>query len=331
VGSFSCGELSATHLLAEKDGGSPVFARFKNWSLSPSTTHTMLILLPLLAGIGYATAAVFFKFALRGGVNLWQVAFFSNVLLGLAFVAHWVCLHPSLPLYFSIPALVTGLLFFVGQLLNVIAIQKGDISVATPMLGVKVLMVALFSALLISEPVSLEIWIGGIMILIAVLLLQGKFDVFNRRIVGCIALALMSCVAFALVDVLTQKYALRQPSGEFLVQTYLANVLFSLAFLPSFRHGLSLDSWKLWVLVIGGSLIYAGAVFGVSYSIANYGKATLVNILYASRGFWSVLIVFGLGFWYSAAKEMSHRGEVFRRFGACLFIFAAILLVVFRG
>ena len=248
-----------------------------------------MILLSLLAGAGYALAALFFKTALRGGINLWHVVGISNIVLGFVFLIPWFSLHGSLPMQFSAAACAAGSLFFVGQLLNVIAIAKGDVSVATPMLGVKVLLVAVFSAVLINERISWQIWLGGVLTFIAVILLQGRFQILNRRILGCVALAFLSCVAYALVD-----------------------------------------GYGTWISLGGGSLVYAGVVAGISYSIANFGNATLVNILYASRGLWSVFLVWAVGKSWADAKEMATRMEMLCRLSACILIIGAILLALSR-
>ena len=290
----------------------------------------MMILLSLLAGAGYALAALFFKTALRGGINLWHVVGISNIVLGFVFLVPWFSLHGSLPMQFSAAACAAGSLFFVGQLLNVIAIAKGDVSVATPMLGVKVLLVAVFSAVLINERISWQIWLGGVLTFIAVILLQGRFQILNRRILGCVALAFLSCVAYALVDVITQKHASQQPSGEFLVQTYSLNALLSLVFLPGFLNSVRPNGYGTWISLGGGSLVYAGAVAGISYSIANFGNATLVNILYASRGLWSVFLVWAVGKSWAEAKEMATRMEMLCRLSACILIIGAILLALSR-
>ena len=57
--------------------------------------------------------------------------------------------------------LIGGLLFLAGQVFTFLALNSGDVSVATPVLGVKIVLVALSSVLLLPDPVPLRWWIAA--------------------------------------------------------------------------------------------------------------------------------------------------------------------------
>jgi drug/metabolite transporter (DMT)-like permease len=86
----------------------------------------------------------------------------------------------SLPVYLILP-LAAGFAFFIGIILNVLAIHQGDVSGATPVLGVKVLFVALFTMAVLAEPVQPVLWLSAIFVVLSILLLRGpRRKPFNR-------------------------------------------------------------------------------------------------------------------------------------------------------
>ena len=58
-------------------------------------------------------------------------------------------------------AVIVGLLFFLGQCFTYMAFRYGDVSVATPIFGVKILIVAVLSSFLTGQRISTTIWIAA--------------------------------------------------------------------------------------------------------------------------------------------------------------------------
>jgi len=105
----------------------------------------MVFLLPLASAIIYPFASVFLKRAIGEGCGLLRTAFVSNMVLFMVFTC-------ALPFNEKTPewshvgwALIAGLCFFGGQVFTFIAIRHGDVSIQSPMMGVKVIFVAFFS------------------------------------------------------------------------------------------------------------------------------------------------------------------------------------------
>src|SRR5690348_8131879 len=99
----------------------------------------------------FAASALAIKRGNELGVDAWTATLASN----LATVAGFLCLWPlggNFPgyQYLGQPALV-ALLFIVGQWLAFLAFAQGAVSVATPILGTKIILVALSVALLIGD------------------------------------------------------------------------------------------------------------------------------------------------------------------------------------
>ena len=105
----------------------------------------MHLFLPLASSILYVVAALFLRQAAGHGIGIYRTAFICNWGTAVLFLLLWP-LGGSVPsgLLFYQPAVV-ALLFIAGQLSTFLALEKGDVSVATPVMGSKVILVALFT------------------------------------------------------------------------------------------------------------------------------------------------------------------------------------------
>ena len=65
-----------------------------------------------------------------------------------------------------------AMLFFAGQVFTLLALSTGDVSVATPVLGVKILLVALLTAVLIGDPIGARLWTAAALSTTAIALLN---------------------------------------------------------------------------------------------------------------------------------------------------------------
>ena len=103
------------------------------------------VLLPLASGAGYVAAVLLIKRASAHGVGLWRTAFVSNVAMGLCFSALWLLGGRELVWSALWQPAVGGALFLAGQIFTFMAMD-GDVSLATPVLGLKILFVAAASS-----------------------------------------------------------------------------------------------------------------------------------------------------------------------------------------
>ena len=136
-------------------------------------TFPLHLLLPLASSFGYVAGVLLLKRSAAFGVGIWRTTFIANLL-------HTVCLAP---LWLLGPGpgagswwqpLITGVLFFIGQIATFVAIERGEVSVATPILGNKIILVALISALLLPDPVPLKWWIAAALSTTAIALLNRR-------------------------------------------------------------------------------------------------------------------------------------------------------------
>lgn len=279
----------------------------------------------------YVIAALMLKRASALGVGAWRIGFLANWGMFLLYLP-WGLLHPGsdtpMPADYWQPAL-SGLLFLGGQMFIFLALQKGDVSVTTPVMGTKVLLVALLSLLLHAGGVSLRWWLAAGLSTAAVALLHfGEPHAGRARVGRTVLLAGLSALAFSLSDVLLQKWAAAWGSGRYLNLMFLATALYTFAFVPFFRAPLTALDRRAWGWTAGGALLLAVNNAGIGYAIAHWRAATAVNILYSLRGLLSVGLVWAVGHWF-ANEEQHLTPRVFRArmVGAALML-AAIILVL---
>ena len=87
--------------------------------------------------------------------------------------------------------------------------------------------------------------------------------------------------------------------------------------------GVSATGW-----VAGGAACFALQGLMFVSSIAIYRQATVANVLYSSRGLWSVVAVWGIGHWF-ANREQHHGARILVwRFVGAILLMAALLMVL---
>lgn len=298
-------------------------------------------LMPLGSAIGYVVAVLLIKRASAHGVGLWRTAFVSNLAIGLCFAPMWLLGGEEIQAArLWQPAACAGL-FFAGQVFTFAALA-GDVSLATPVLGLKILFVAAASSLLLSEAVRPAWWIAAGLATAAVALLQSTPRGTPTMAAGkgssrrggqtpgrTILFAALAALAFAVSDVLVQRCTRSWGAGRFLPLTFALVSAYSLALIPFFQAPLRAIRPAAWRWLAPGALLLALQAENLMYSLGIYGRATATNILYSTRGLWSVLAVGLLGAWLGTADEQKLPRSVFRRrlIGSALMLAAVVLVV----
>jgi len=70
---------------------------------------------------------------------------------------------------------------------------------------------------------------------------------------------------------------------------------------------------------------------GISYAIAVYREVTKVNILYNTRGIWSVVLVWIIGHWFENAERDHGARVMFRRLAGAALLLSAVFLSLRRS
>ena len=295
-------------------------------------SSTAVIAFPLLAALLYTFSALLLKRSSELGVGLWRTTFVANIVVAGLFSVLW--LLGGQPVQTNLlwqPGLI-ALCLFGGQLSQFLALEKGDISVAVPVFGLKVVLVAFFTPLVIGDAVEMKLWAAAGLSVLGITFLNRKDEVGKApKNIGITLLAGgLGAVCFAMFDVLVQKWGAAWGVGRLLPMIFWMNAVLSFALIPMFKaplHKVAIGAWP-WLLM-ASALLGTQSIIFVS-TLAIHGKATAANVVYASRGLLSVAMVWLVGHWF--ANQEQHLGPRIMRWrlaGAALML-AAIVLVVSR-
>lgn len=289
------------------------------------------LLIPLLCALVYVLGALTMKRAAEVGVGVWRTSFVANWVVFLVFLPLWWAMDGRIRPWADYwqPA-VSALLFLGGQVLTFMAITKGDVSVTTPVMGSKVILVALCSSLLRVGDVPLQWWIGAGLSAAAIVLLHAGERQGTRRNVGLtVVLAGLSAASYSLSDVLIQKWVPAWGVGSYLPPMFLLMGLYSFVFVPFFHAPLRALSAQAWRWVGLGALLMGVNNAGIVLTLGLWGDATAVNIVYSVRGLVSVVLVWAIGHWFASSEQhLSPRVFRFRLAGAALMVAAIVLVLV---
>ncbi len=282
----------------------------------------------LIAAVLYAAGALVVKRSGDFGAGVWRTAFVSNVVTAVCFQP-LLCLGGSWHAELWWQPVLVALCFVVGQWLTFVSLESGDVSVATPVLGLKILLVAIFVTLLGGESLRPKLWAAAALATAGIALLNRRTAASHHHVGRTIATAGLAAGAFAIFDVLVQKWSPTWGLGRFLPLTIgIAGVL-SFGFIPRFRAPLSELPRAAWPWLLGGTLLIAGQSVLFVSTIAKWGHAAPVNVIYASRGLWSVLLVWLCGHWVQSREQhLGGRVLAWRLAGATLMMSAIVLVIL---
>jgi drug/metabolite transporter (DMT)-like permease len=262
-------------------------------------------------------------------VGLWRTTFVANLVVAALFSLLWPLGGKPVQMDLLWQPAVIAVCLFGGQLMGFLAFEKGDVSVAVPVFGLKVVLVAMLVPWVIGESVAPKIWIAASFSVLGVIFLNrsdGRTE--SNKFAITIAIAGSSAVFFALFDVLVQKWAPAWGAGRLLPLIFWINAGFSFVLIPMFKAPLSAVPRGAWPwLLMGAALLGTQSIIFVS-TIAVIGKAAVANVVYASRGLLSVASVWLIGHWFSNQEQhLGARVMRWRIAGATLML-AAIVLVI---
>ena len=227
---------------------------------------------------------------------------------------------------------IGAVVFVAGQSLTLLALRLGDSSVQTPLMGTKAVFVALYAALFFGESLGPRVWIAVALVAVGVFVIGFK----KRRVVNgwTMLAALGSSIVFAFSDVILAFPGLRLGRDEFLTTMLIGVAVLSFPFLftplvaKRGKNGGSRFRKPHPGLIVGSVLI--GMQFSVMiWVLSTYGNAPRTNVLYATRGLWSVALLFVLNrIGHGRHMEEVNAGVLTRRFVAAGLLIVAIVIVL---
>ncbi|MCA9167330.1 MAG: DMT family transporter [Planctomycetales bacterium] len=287
---------------------------------------------PLIASLLFAIGLMFVKRASSSGAGPWAVTLVTNSWAAILFSGLWFLGGTPQPwtLYYQ-PAIV-ALLYMAGQIFTFLAVERGDVSVAAPILSTKVLMVAVFVTVIAGEQLSLTTWVAATVATIGIAMIQrsGGAHTPSERVVFSVVCALAAATDFALFDVLVQRWSPAWGSGRFLPLVFGAAGLMSIGLIPFVNRAIVRERTTWQPLLTGGFFIALQSLF-IVLALAWYGDAARVNIVYALRGIWGVLLAWIFAHWLGGGEASASRGTMRRRLiGASLLTAAVIAAIAAR-
>lgn len=286
--------------------------------------------LPLLAAILFAGAALLMKRTTQWNVEIWRVSFVCNVVSAVVFQPFW-CVAGDLPgwgVWWQ--PLFVALLYVAGQVLTLTSLSQGEISVAAPVLGLKIVFVPIFLWLLGAGLLPVSTWLACLGATLAVMLLNSTDGAGARgKVLFSIVTATSGAAAFALFDVCVQLWSPAWGRGAFLPVMMGMSTLLSFALFPFFKQPLRAIPRAAWPTLLGAAGLIAVQAVAIVASVAFWERVAVSNVVYSTRGLWSLLAVWLLGR-YLGASDSSLTPRVFTlRAAGALLLFASIAVLVF--
>jgi drug/metabolite transporter (DMT)-like permease len=285
------------------------------------------------SAIVYTVGALCSKRALASGATVWQVNFAANMAMSVLYLPFWLGAEPTKVLTEGFKPILAAAAFFTGQLFTFAALRKGDVSVATPLLGAKVIFVAFITSFLFSESVGLKWWLAAAICTCGIFLVTGaqrRTEGWTRHS-GITALySLTAAAAYALTDTLLQHWSVQVGVVSFIAVMFSFVGIFTCAlYLPAVGlRKLVLSPAAARSALILGAILLGAQNLVMALAIRFSGDATAVNIIYSSRCVLSVVLAWATARWLGSREATLPRTVLILRLAGALLLAGAILLVV---
>jgi len=288
----------------------------------------LYLIIPLFSACIYAVSALCIKRSIQLGMGPWRMTFLSNALMFIVFGPMAFLVGGSWEFQPWWPPVAGGALFFVGQIFTFLSLTQGDVSIATPVLGSKVILVAFFLVVILGDSIDLSVWVAAFLATLGIALLQLGSPVAQRgNTIRTVLLALTSAAAFALADVVMKGWCPGIGFTRYVSVSAAVTMLLSLTLIPFFNGSL----WKLpkgaASMVWGGLVLLSLQALGIAISIGIFQDAAGTNIVYASRGLWSVLLVWFVGHHFANTERHQGSGVMLGRITGAVLILSAVILI----
>lgn len=292
----------------------------------------LFLLFPLLSSLIYVAGALSLKRASQASAGVWRTAFISNVTTAILFAP-----MPLIPLFMPDspgpmplwqPALI-ALAFVIGQACTMYALNKGDVSIATPVVGTKVIFVAFFATLLLGNRLPWPVWASAAMSAAGIAVLNRGGKGSSRNLGRTVIASLGAAACYAIFDVMVRRWSGAWGSGRLLPLMFWISALFSLAMAPLFEGPLlRTPRPAVGPLLMGSALIALQSLILIT-TITMFDRVTEINVVYNSRGLWSVVAVWLVGHWWGNAEMSGGGAKLGWRLGGAALLLGAILLAVY--
>jgi drug/metabolite transporter (DMT)-like permease len=291
---------------------------------------------PLLSSILFVLAATYARQATSLGVTPYTATALSNFTLAIIWLVVGLSQNAWIPLGSLWQAVWIGAAFVAGQLSTYLAFRLGDVSLATPVFGVKIIMVAVMSSMLAEQGITLSIWIAAALATIGVGVIQfgasanSETKLTARRAAFSIGFALLAATLLSIFDIAVQRAGKEHGALPFLSTMFVSVGVLSLGLLPwtnSVAHIRSIGASRP---LLFAAAFMAAQGLSVTYALGQFGDATRINIVYSLRGLWSVLFAWIAAKFFAKSGSGMARSTLLYRFIGAVMVTVAIVIALIR-
>lgn len=290
------------------------------------------LLLPLASAIVYALGSIVIKRALKEGVTMDQSFHLTNFAVGVMFLPLLAFEEAAIDWTRIWEPLVMGVVFFIATWLTFVGIRRGDVSLVTPIMGTKVVFVAVGVVLLTGQSPSMALWLAAFLTAGGILLMGMNDLRQGHHLAFTVAITLGSAAMFGLCDVLVSWWSPRFGAPTFLAIGSLMVALLSLMMWvlqkrPSMRLPMNGRTWA-WA----GAFFIGLQAIGMGVGLSFFNDATGINVVYASRGLWVIVLVVVFGVFLGNSEHVdTGRGFLWRVGGTVVLTIAIVIAVMDRA
>lgn len=280
------------------------------------------VLYPIFAALCYTLGVIIIKYSSQTkALSATSLLVINNLLSGLVFIPQifFATKLPELNIVWQ--PLLAGAFCALGNLTTFICAERGEVSLMTPIMGVKILFVLMFSAMMLHTHLPFSIMLAGALCCIAVFIMGWtKQSGSKGKLFFTIFLAIIACASYAICDVIMQKCAPSFSTKAMLSLTTMPITLSIIPFIPKFFK--EVKSTNATAISIG--MLSATFLVGESYlmfiSITGKVGAALCNILFNTRGVIAIILVYILGRKIAKMQELDKTLAIRRTLGATLIL-----------
>ncbi len=288
------------------------------------------LLLPLLASLLFVGGMIFTKRASIAGVGPLTFMFVTNITAAGLFSFLWLLGGEEVSIKLWWQPVSIASLYMVGLSFTFLAIQKGDVSIAAPVFGIKVVLVAFLLTAVDAVPLEGSIWVAACLATLGIGLIKWTGQGERHHVWMTVIYACISSGAFAAFDVLVQRWAPQWGAGRLLPVIYWTIGVVSLLLLPWVQWS-ELKRVEIQKLVLPAALLVSLQAICIVVAVGMFGDAARVNVVYSLRGLW------GVGLAWLAARIWGGReahltwSTLFTRFLGAAVLTAAVVVVILAG
>jgi drug/metabolite transporter (DMT)-like permease len=291
--------------------------------------NSLHLLLPLLASILFVIGLMLIKRASSFGIKAWTVTFLANMWAAAVFSTLLLLEGSGQPWTMLWQPGVIALLYLSGQVSTFLAIHHGDVSVATPVFSVKVLLVAVLVTVVNQQALSWVVWVAAALATLGIVLVQASRSEKHERVTFTVVFALLAAMSFSMFDILVSRWAPAWGTGRLLPAVFGIAAVLSLGFVPWIDRPQAIAREGVRLPLLIGTLFIALQAMCIVFTLAAFGDAARVNVVYALRGLWGVVLAWQFARVLGAREaDLPRKIMIARLIGAALLTGAVILAIL---